>query len=458
MILRQTAVAGRFYPGEPEALGRMVDECLARPRARHPAPKALIAPHAGFVYLGPIAGTAYATLATAREAITRVVLIGPSHRVAFRGIAVSGASAFDGPLGLVMVDRRAIQRITHLPGVQIRDDAHRDEHSLEVQIPFLQRVLGTFRIVPIVVGDAGVAVVDAVIEALWGGPETLIVVSSDLSHYHGYEEAGALDKAASQAIEMLRPDLLKDDSACGNRPIRGLLARARRLDLRATTLDLRNSGDTHGPKDRVVGYGAYAFEYSAAARLEPAHRAALLDAAVRSVRHGVAAGKPPKVELGTFAPQLEAVRATFVTLEIGGRPRGCIGTTIPHRPLIEDVVENAYKSAFADPRFPKLTADELDRLSFSISILSTPRPIVFASEAALLAELRPDRDGLILTAGEKRGLFLPQVWATLPEPRTFLSRLKTKAGLAEGYWSNEVRAHRFSTETFETAAPGRGAT
>ena len=454
MILRQTAVAGQFYPGEPEALGRMVDECLARPRARHAVPKALIAPHAGFVYSGPIAGTAYASLAPARERIARVVLIGPSHRVPFRGFAVSAASAFDGPLGPVMVDRQAVGRIAGLPGVQVRDDAHRHEHSLEVQIPFLQRVLDRFAIVPIVVGDAGTEEIDAVLEALWGGPETLIVVSSDLSHYHGYEEANALDKAASQAIELLRPDLLEDDQACGNRPIRGILARARRLDLRATTLDRRNSGDTQGAKDRVVGYGAYAFEYSEAARPEPAHRAALLDAAARSVRHGVVAGAPPKVELGTFAPQLEAMRATFVTLEIDGHLRGCIGSTAPHRPLIEDVVENAYKAAFADPRFPKLAADELERLSFSVSILSTPRPIVVADEAALLAELRPDRDGLVLTAGEKRGLFLPQVWATLPEPRTFLAHLKTKAGLAEDYWSSEVRAHRFSTETFKTAAPG----
>jgi hypothetical protein len=454
MILRQTAVAGQFYPGEPEALGRMVDECLARPRARHAVPKALIAPHAGFIYSGPIAGTAYASLAPASERIARVVLIGPSHQVPFRGLAVSAANAFDSPLGPVMVDCQAIGRIAGLSGVQVRDDAHRHEHSLEAQIPFLQRVLGNFRIVPIVVGDAGTEEIDAVLEALWGGPETLIVVSSDLSHYHPYEEANALDKAASEAIELLRPDLLKDDQACGNRPIRGLLARARRLDLRATTLDRRNSGDTRGPKDRVVGYGAHAFEYSEAARLEPAHRATLLDAAVRSVRHGVAAGEPPKVDIGTFAPQLEAMRASFVTLEIGGRLRGCIGSTAPHRPLVEDVVENAYKAAFADSRFPKLTVDELEHLSFSISILSTPRPIIFADEAALLAELRPDRDGLVLTASEKRGLFLPQVWATLPEPRTFLAHLKTKAGLAENYWSSEVRAHRFSTEIFKTAAPG----
>ncbi len=454
MILRQTAVAGQFYPDEPGALGRMVDECLARPRARHPAPKAVIAPHAGFVYSGAIAGTAYAPLAAARETITRVVLIGPSHRVPFRGLAVSSASAFDGPLGPVMVDRQAVERIAHLPGVQVRDDAHRHEHSLEVQLPFLQRVLGQFRIVPVVVGDAGTEEVDAVLEALWGGPETLIVISSDLSHYHGYEEANALDKSASDAIELLRPDLLEDEQACGSRPIRGLLTRARRLDLRATTLDRRNSGDTRGPKDRVVGYGAYAFEYSEAARLEPAHRATLLDAAARSVRHGVAAGEPPRVELGAFPPQLEAMRASFVTLEIDGRLRGCIGSTTPHRSLVEDVVVNAYKSAFADPRFPNLTADELERLSFSISILSTPRAIAFTSEAELLAELRPDRDGLVLAAGEKRGLFLPQVWASLPEPRTFLAHLKAKAGLAEDYWSSEVRAHRFSTETFKTATAG----
>ena len=446
---RPTAFAGSFYPAEPEVLAAQVDALLANPRTCHGVPKALIAPHAGYVYSGPIAGTAYASLTPARGRIRRVVLLGPSHRVPFRGLAVPTVESFESPLGPVRLDRAAIDSILGLAEVAARDDAHAQEHSLEVHLPFLQRTLGEFTLVPIVVGDAAPEAVDRALEALWGGPETLIAVSSDLSHYHPYGEAQNLDRRAGQAIEALRGDLLEDAQACGNRPIRGLLRRARALDLRATALDVRNSGDTKGDKSRVVGYGAYAFEYAEEARLSAANREALLKAAAQSVANGVRTGRPAQVRVGSFAPQLDALRASFVTLEIDGRLRGCIGSTQPHRPLIEDVVDNAFKSAFSDPRFPKLGATELNSLGLGISILSTPRPIAFDSEDKLRAALRPDRDGMILTEGKRRGLFLPQVWKSLPDAGDFLARLKQKAGLAPDHWSNEMRAFRFTAETFK---------
>ena len=255
---RAPAVAGTFYPASPRALQRDVDALLRvvpAPRDQR-LPKALIVPHAGYVYSGPVAATAYAALLPFRDRFRRVVLVGPSHRTYFVGLALPEASVFDTPLGSVPVD---IEALAWIPEVPVHDGAHAREHSLEVQLPFLQRVLPRFAIVPLVVGDAGVADVADVIEALWGGPETLIVISSDLSHYLPYAEAHRMDDVTARRIVTLGPRPLHHDEACGATPINGLLAVARRRRLRPELLDLRSSGDTAGPRDQVVGYGAFAF-------------------------------------------------------------------------------------------------------------------------------------------------------------------------------------------------------
>jgi len=259
--VRPAAVAGRFYPADPIELRRMVESFLSRvPVDTAAAPKAIIAPHAGYIYSGPIAASAYARFAPARQIIKRVVLIGPSHFVPFEGLAASSAEAFATPLGLVPVDTEAVGRICGLPQVMVLDEAHAREHSLEVQLPFLQVVLGDFQIVPLVVHEATDEAVARVLDALWGGPETRCVISSDLSHYHAYSSAQEMDAATSRAIEQLRPQDIEEDQACGRIPIRGLLRAARQRGLRARMVDLRNSGDTAGARDQVVGYGAFAFE------------------------------------------------------------------------------------------------------------------------------------------------------------------------------------------------------
>ena len=257
--MRPAAVAGFFYPDNTRQLRAAVLDYVAQAKPEGPVPKALIAPHAGYLYSGPVAGAAYAVLAPRRDAIGRVVLIGPSHRVGFAGLALPEASAFATPLGDVALDMAAIDRVRALPQVIMSTHAHRQEHSLEVHLPFLQETLGPFELVPLLTGDATSSEVGAVIEELWGGSETLIVVSSDLSHYHDYATASRMDAATSAAIEALRDEDIADDDACGAVAIRGLLWAARRRGLHARTLDRRNSGDTAGPKDRVVGYGAYAF-------------------------------------------------------------------------------------------------------------------------------------------------------------------------------------------------------
>lgn len=258
--VRQPAVAGMFYPDDAKALAEQVEGLLrAAPKSEAPPPKAIIAPHAGYPYSGPVAASAYACLAPARTHIRRVLLLGPAHRIGFRGLACPGAERFATPLGSIPVDRAALAAIADLPGVVTRDDAHADEHSLEVHLPFLQTLFRDFTLVPLVVGDTLVAQVAAVIERLWGAEETAIVISSDLSHYQSYEVARRLDQATSRAIERLRYEDIGYDDACGRVPVGGLLYFARAHGLSARTVDLRNSGDTAGARDRVVGYGAYVF-------------------------------------------------------------------------------------------------------------------------------------------------------------------------------------------------------
>lgn len=259
--IRSAAVAGMFYPRRPDTLAHDVGALLAAaPQAAPgaPVPKAIIAPHAGYVYSGPIAASAYALIAPARARIRRVVLLGPTHRVAVRGLALPGVQAFATPLGTIDVDGEAIAALEGLPQIVESAAAHALEHSLEVQLPFLQTVLDAFTVVPLAVGMAEPAEVAQVLDTLWGGPETLIVVSSDLSHYHAYETARALDERTAEAI-LARSVNITHEQACGATPVAGLALAAQRRGLTPQLMDLRNSGDTAGDKSRVVGYGAFAF-------------------------------------------------------------------------------------------------------------------------------------------------------------------------------------------------------
>lgn len=256
-MIREPAVAGSFYPANPATLTRMLDDFLAQAENHAPPPKAIIVPHAGYIYSGPIAASAYARLKPVRDSIKRVVLIGPSHRVAFQGLAVSHADCFNTPLGSIAIDTQAVEKLKQLPFAGYLDQAHALEHSLEVHLPFLQQTLSQFKLVPIVAGDASPHQVSQALDLLWGGEETLIVISSDLSHYHNYATAQMLDRNTSELIENLDYQHLSSDAACGKVPVSGLLKLLKEKSLHIQTIDLRNSGDTAGDKYRVVGYGAY---------------------------------------------------------------------------------------------------------------------------------------------------------------------------------------------------------
>ena len=492
-VIRKPAVSGSFYPAQRDMLERQLALFLseatnapqtsdahlvrdARPAGNGPhtadaqfagdaqlagyaLPKAIIGPHAGYVYSGPVAARAYARLAAVRGKVSRVVLIGPSHYLAFRGLAVDASDAWETPCGTVTLDTEAIARLRQLPMVGVLDAAHQREHALEVHVPFLQHVLGDFRLVPIVTGDASPDTVAALFDAIWGGPETLIVVSTDLSHYLDYAACQSLDARTAQAIERFDDTVIGSTEACGQVPTRGLLRVARRRGMAIERLDLRNSGDTAGPRDRVVGYGAWALYEPALyepARGEPAATddpervaiEALGPTLIDLVRGGIAVGfntgQPGQVRAdAALPPLLAAPGAAFVTLRRDGQLRGCIGSPFARRPLVVDVVDHAFNAAFRDPRFPKLDVLELAGLQLSVSVLTPPEAMRFDDEANLLEQLRAGEDGLIIEDTGRRALYLPSVWQEIRDKRRFLGTLKLKAGLKVDHFSHTFTARRF---------------
>jgi AmmeMemoRadiSam system protein B/AmmeMemoRadiSam system protein A len=459
--VRAAAQAGRFYPAGPEELRATVQAFIAAqpsPERSARAPKAIVAPHAGYIYSGAIAAAAYRLLEPVRDTILRVVLLGPSHRVPLRGVAVSTADAFRTPLGDIPLDKSAVASLLTQPGVISLDQAHESEHSLEVQLPFLQVALRRFSLVPIVCGQAPPEQIARILDSLWGGPETLIVISSDLSHYLDYQSCQILDARTRAAVEALDPTAMGSDQACGRVPLGGLLLAARERHLEVTTLDVRNSGDTAGSKDRVVGYGSWAFwEPQDPGRdlLDLARRQGglLLDLARQSIRAGAATGKPIGLQLDGFSDELRRSGACFVSLHQDGKLRGCIGSLMAWRPLIADLAENAFKAAFRDPRFPPLSPEEAEKVDISLSLLTPGQPVAFTDEADLMRKLRPRQDGLIIESEGKRAVFLPSVWESLPEPPKFLAHLKAKAGLSPNQPAKGLTARIF--QAIEIAAGGQ---
>jgi len=477
--IRPAAVAGSFYPGKPEALRQAVARHLGRAPAPHSAashpPKLLLVPHAGYAYSGDVAARAYALLAPWRGCIRRVVLLGPAHRVALRGLAAPRAQAFETPLGTVPVDQAALATIATLPQVRFSDAAHAEEHALEVQLPFLQTVLGDgFTLLPLVVGEATPQAVQEVLERLWGGDETLIVISSDLSHYLPDGQARLRDQATAQRILALADDLVGDE-ACGATPLNGALRAARQHGLQPHLLDLRNSADTAGgDAGRVVGYGAFAFTVPPDENGEAASDERADERADEGAGDGAAAqaATPSDLALGRALlataraeiagalglpappvpahPRLLEPGVSFVTLrDAQGDLRGCVGGLEAQEPLDEDVRRHALAAAFGDQRFAPLTAAQWPGLQIEVSVLGPRQPLPAAADPEAAARLlRPGVDGVALAWQGRHGTLLPQVWAELPEPRAFLQTLLRKAGLAADFWSPGIQLWRYGVTAY----------
>lgn len=457
MHTRSPAVAGAFYPSDPQDLQRELDACFARSVAwSGPTPLALVVPHAGYVYSGPIAASGYATLAPLRGRVRRVVLLGPSHRFGFRGFAIPEAEAWSTPLGVVPLDRAALDALSTRPDVVASDRIHAQEHSLEVQLPFLQRVLGEFTLLPILFGQVDLPAGQALVQQLWGAEATLVVVSTDLSHYHAQDHARRVDAQTVTAVEALHAEAVEESEACGSAPLSALVAAARALGLSLHAVDVRTSADTAGDPSRVVGYaslvvtsGADTTEASPDTdRFDRDQRRHLCELAWLAIAQHL--GRPVSAPLGGWRADawLREPAAAFVTLHLDGDLRGCIGTTEPHYALGDAIKRHAVAAAFHDPRFPPVTPGEFDRLDLSISVLSPRVAVPWLPRRDLERRLRVGVDGLLLESGSRRATFLPSVWEELSSPAAFVTALLRKAGIGRDEWPASLQISVYTTESW----------
>lgn len=445
MTTRPAVLPDRFYPADPQTLANTVDALLseAQPPDQPDIPKLLIIPHAGYVYSGKIAALAYSCVRSRISEIQRVVLLSPTHRVGIPGIALPESDFFSTPLGDIPIDVEAGNRLRDLAYVTKSDRVHAEEHAIEVHLPLLQRLLSKgFNLVPLAVGSASPDMVAEVLNRLWGDQETLIVISSDLSHFHPYDEAEKKDQGTSQKILSL-DNTVQPDEACGSFAINGALLVARQRGLSPSLIKRCNSGDTAGNPDRVVGYGSFAFY--PAKEIPPLGRALLTLARNAISAHFGGASLPLHYDM----PELHDQGGSFVTLTLRGQLRGCIGSLQAHRPLGLDIQENALSAALRDARFLPVSATEWPLIKVEVSLLEPPEPLSFDSQEAAFAQLRPHIDGVIFSAGNHRSTFLPQVWDQLPDVQSFMANLRHKAGLPADYWGPDVRIERYTVQKWK---------
>ncbi len=468
--LRRPAVAGAFYPGNRLLLRRQVDGFLAKAKKVELEGEliALISPHAGYIYSGPIAAYSYKQLK--KKDFDTVILIGPSHRVGFAGASIYNQGPYQTPLGLVEVDSDLASKIiAQDKSIRYIPQAHIREHSLEVQLPFLQRTLKDFKIVPILISEPSLKncqiLADAIFKSI-KGKKVLIVASTDLSHYQPYNKARQLDKVTLDAIVTLNPEeVAKKGDMCGQAAVLTTILLARRLGAdKAIVLKYLNSGDTAGPKDGVVGYGAVAISKKGEKEMEgayfkrsekqgSAHRAGsyskkereeLLKIARDSIKSYLTTRKPPRIE--TENPKLKQKRGVFVTLRRGKALRGCIGFIEPIFPLYHAISECAISAATKDTRFPPVTEGELPKITIEISVLSPTKRVVSVDE------IKMGVHGVVAKKGLNQGIFLPQVATeTGWSKEEFLGHLcRGKAGLPSDAWKDkDTEIYIFTVEKFK---------
>jgi AmmeMemoRadiSam system protein B/AmmeMemoRadiSam system protein A len=470
--VRNPVWAGRFYPASQKELGRMVRGLItsARQEGTNHIPqqglRALIVPHAGYVYSGATA--AHAALAIPRDGFKRVVLLGPDHRVGFKNASLTLASRWRTPLGDVPIGdcRRMTDRWPNLFAAVVASD--RQEHCLEVILPFLQVRLTQFELFPLVLGPCDARQMARALTPLMQDASTLLVVSADMSHYLPATEALKRDQQTLRRILALDPDWSadQDNRTCGRFPIGVLLELARSQQWRPMVLHTSNSGDASGDKDAVVGYAAVAFygEKSMSKQndnrqhLTPEQGAALVKLArqtlARQFGRDIEPGEARTLDTLLEDHALQARCGTFVTLKMDDQLRGCIGSLSASEPLVTGVRGNAINAAFHDPRFSPLSQKELDRVHIEVSVLTEPVDLAYHDADDLLAKLRPGIDGVILKKGYASATFLPQVWEQLPRPEQFLTHLCMKAGLSGGQWrKGDLQIKIYQVQYFEEDAP-----
>jgi AmmeMemoRadiSam system protein B/AmmeMemoRadiSam system protein A len=432
-VIREPAVAGQFYPSDSTQLESVISSYIeAATDSDTRRVRGLVSPHAGYVYSGPTAAYGYKQLIRDRDSYSTVIVMAPSHHARFSGASIANATHYRTPLGLIKVSPKA-EQLRNEPMFGTLDAAHLKEHAVEVELPFLQHVLGDFELIPIVTGNADPRQLADVLKKYIDG-ETLVVASTDLSHYHPYDEAVALDSNCVRAIPGLNFTAMGVCECCGRIPTLALMYIAQDYGWEGKALDYRNSGDTAGTKDSVVGYLSAAFYGEDEGALSEDERQYLLELARETLEDYLEKGVKPAVEEGRLTPKLKKVQGCFTTLSKQGALRGCIGHILPQEELYKCVMDNAIAAALHDPRFAPVTSDEVDELEIEISALSVPETLEFDSPEDLLEKLRPGTDGVVIRYMGRTSTYLPQVWDMIPDKQQFLSQLCLKQGSPSNCW------------------------
>lgn len=447
---KKPVFAGSFYPDKPEELTNLLNS-YKQDKLLPCISKAIIVPHAGVYYSGHAAMAGFQQL----EFSENIFIIAPSHHHNFNNIALPEYTYFDTPLGSVEVNNRLIKDIAENFPCLIDNEIFDDEHSIEVQLPFLQTLFNPhiqnamdlvkglknfgkkFRIIPILVGDCNYKLISDLISMYW--ENSSFVISSDLSHYYSKQECRQIDTYTATIIETGKLEFFQQPQACGLTAIKGLVDFANNNDCSLLRIMMYNSGDISGDSERVVGYGSWLLSTDSRNEfVEKYYSKYVLDIAKQSI---IASINGEEFIPHDIPPVLTQYGASFVTLNQNNQLRGCIGSVYPTKPLILDIIDNAHNAAFQDPRFEPLSAEELGNLEISISILSSIERINFKDERDLLSKIYPH--GVILVERDKRAVYLPIVWEQLPEREAFLNSLKEKAGLRADYFSRTIEAYKF---------------
>ncbi len=432
--IRKPVVAGTFYPANKEQLRDMINKFLTQVKIDKNEtlfPKALIVPHAGYIYSGPIAASGFALLKDKNYKNT--FLIGPSHHVYLKKASIPQVDYYETPIGLMKLSKIS-KELLNEQYFEYIPQAHAEEHCLEVEIPFLQVVMNETEIIPIIVGQSSInEIADSLIKKI--DKDSLIIVSSDLSHYHSYNDAVKLDNQCVKSIINNDLNNIEKQEACGLYPIMILMKIANHFGWNAKLLDIRNSGDTSGSKNSVVGYAAIVF-YEKVKKdftLTDKDKNILFELARNAIIK-----KSRNIDTSKYqiSDNLLEKRGCFVTLNLNNELRGCIGYIMPTKALYQAVIDNAYNAAYQDPRFFPVSEKEIKNLKIEISILTVPEKLNYSAKDELLKKLIPEKDGVIINKNGRSATFLPQVWEQLPEKELFLEHLCQKAGLSSNAWKN----------------------
>lgn len=464
--IRPQAVAGMFYPENAEELRNQLEYFMQKNNCDYEyKSRAVIVPHAGYVYSGQLASEGFECL---EKNVKNIFIFAPSHRVLVHGYALSSFDFWQTPLGNIEINQEINKELVEKFDGHYHDEPHREEHAIEVQVPFIQHGFEDVKIIPVLIGDCSYDIIAEIIDYYWGNEDNAFVVSSDLSHYYTDKEAKKIDSITAQMIENLEIEEFKAVQACGSTGVCSLAKFAKNKNHTLIRVGMVNSGDIAGEKEQVVGYGSWMLfdnkdgggELGFANFIKKYFAGYAIAVCKKSIIIGlenhVENHKFELEDLGHIPPVFDEYGACFVTLRTDDegddfqRLRGCVGSIIAHRPLIEDLIHNAYGSAFSDTRFPPLTAEEFKNISISISILSTPKKIEFdfdKGEEDLLSKIVPDVDGIIIKEGLYQAVYLPSVWEDLPDKKQFLNSLKQKAGLSADHFSKTFEAYRFRAQS-----------